>query len=40
MELQLKGVLEIHAKLSDTGWDSGAVCLHSFYCQQKPDHNN
>lgn len=39
-ELQLKDGLEIHAELSDTGWESGAVCLHSCYCQRKPGHNN
>lgn len=36
----LKDGLEIHAKLSDTGRDSGAICLHSCYCQQKPGHSN
>lgn len=39
-ELQLKDWLEMDAELSDTGWDSGAICLHSCYCQQKPGHNN
>lgn len=39
-ELHLKDGLEMDAELSDTGWESGTVCLHSCYCQQKPGHNN